>query len=155
MKHNRSGETIVNIKHGPVLEDAGDDRLASGSRFCSANSIWNHLVKTARDPDFRATVRYKAQDLIRGDGIPSSCLSRLARKPGETMPGSDWWCALCCPCSEKSPGQSVALAQAGTDDKPASRLRIPFRDSPSLCAPALCCMPYCPLFELWTPQGTP
>ncbi len=106
-----SGETIVNIKTRPVLEDAVTTRLASCQGFALATLNLDHLVKLARDPDFRAA--YKAQDLIVADGNPIVWLSRLARKPVELMPGSDLVVPLCA-LAQKA-GQSVALV-GSTDD---------------------------------------
>ena len=86
-------------------------RFREGRGFALATINLDHLVKLARDPDFRAT--YAAQDLVCADGNPIVWLSKLARKPVSLVPGSD----MVLPLASLAAREGVPLALMGSTDE--------------------------------------
>lgn len=62
-------------------------RLRRGAGFSVATLNLDHVVKLARDPDFRAA--YAAQTHVTADGNPIVWLSRLAGERVSLVPGSE------------------------------------------------------------------
>jgi exopolysaccharide biosynthesis WecB/TagA/CpsF family protein len=85
----RFDDTVIRVTHGDAaaLLAAVEARLCAGRGFALATINLDHLVKLARQPDFRRV--YAAQDMVVADGNPIVWLSRLARRPVSLVPGSD------------------------------------------------------------------
>lgn len=103
-------QIAVNLPDSAALLAAVRGRMRAGQGYALATINLDHLVKLARDAQFRAA--YAAQDLVCADGNPIVWLSRLARKPVSLVPGSD----MVLPLASLAAREGVSIALMGSTD---------------------------------------
>ena len=105
-----TGGVVVTVAGRAALLDDLKDRFRTGQGFSVATLNLDHVVKLARNPQFRDA--YCAQTHVTADGNPIVWLSRLAGQDVALVPGSE----LIMPLVELAAAEGVPVGLYGAAD---------------------------------------